>query len=199
MDNQKKDLKTFFNGNVFAVIVLNVIMGTISSLIPSGSLAIFLFAVVITVIEVIISWKWFKSIENKVRYNSLTAFLMLVTAGFFTVLPLLRLTYGSILFLLVLPLYLCVFIYTISKRDKIFTAFDRPEKSRLAKGVFIFIAIIFLIGSLSAWNGQELFLLAILDDQQGTVFVSVIIYAIGLFFTFISSVMLKHPDKIRRQ
>ncbi|MBP3040280.1 hypothetical protein J9303_12375 [Bacillaceae bacterium Marseille-Q3522] len=199
MDNQEeKTLKVFFSGNINSVIFLNLFFGTLASLIPSGTWVIFIIAVFITVIETIIGWIWFSGIKNKVRYNSLIAFLTIITSGFFWVIPLLRITYGTILFWGMLLIYLTIFVYTLYKRELLFKAFYRPEKSRLAKGVLIITGVVFVIGSLLYRNGQELIISTFLNNQQEGVAVSLIFYIFGLIFTFISSIFLKHPDKIKK-
>ncbi|MBP3039325.1 hypothetical protein J9303_07475 [Bacillaceae bacterium Marseille-Q3522] len=199
MDNQEKTLKNFISGMIGPTVVGNLIIGSLMSAIPVPSLTIFLMVVIIICIEVIMNWVWFKKIESKQQYVGLTSFLPLITSGFFATIPLMRITYGSILFIIVLLLYLTVFVFTLYKRKLILYSFENIRHSWLAKGAIFFILVVLVIGSMSARNGQELLILAHLNTHQDAIFISIIGFAIGLFFTFISVIVIKQPDKIKKQ
>ncbi|MBP3040281.1 hypothetical protein J9303_12380 [Bacillaceae bacterium Marseille-Q3522] len=197
MDNQEKTLKNFISGMIGPAVVFNLLFGGLVSLVPSVSLEIFLLVVLIISIEIVMNWMWFKKIESKEQYNGLTSFLPLITSGFFMTIPLMRITYGSILFIVVLLLYLIVFVFTLYKRKLIFHSFNNPGKSRLAKGSIIFILAVLVIGSMSARNGQELLILAHLNTHQDGIFISLIVYIFGMFLTFISVIVIKEPSNKR--
>ncbi|MBP3040282.1 hypothetical protein J9303_12385 [Bacillaceae bacterium Marseille-Q3522] len=197
MDNQEKTFKNFISGMIGPAVVGNLIIGSLMSVIPAPSLTIFLMVVIIICVEVIINWVWFKKMDSKEQYNGLTSFLPLITSGFFTTFPLMRITYGSILFIIVLLIYLTVFVFTLYKRKLILYSFENIRKSWLAKGAIFFILVVLVIGSMSARNGQELLILAHLNTHQDAIFISIIGFAIGLFFTFISVIVIKEPGKKR--
>ncbi|MBP3040279.1 hypothetical protein J9303_12370, partial [Bacillaceae bacterium Marseille-Q3522] len=134
MDNQEKTLKNFISGMIGPAVVFNLLIGGLVSLVPAPSLRIFLLVVLITCTEVVINWMWYKKIDSKEQYNGLTSFLPLITAGFFMTIPLMRITYGSILFIIVLLLYLTVFVFTLYKRKLILYSFENIRHSWLAKG-----------------------------------------------------------------
>ncbi|MDI3311270.1 MAG: hypothetical protein QJR05_07555 [Thermoanaerobacterium sp.] len=187
----------FKNSAVYSLIILNVMFGTFASLIPTGSLTIFLLNMGLTIIEVAISWHWWRTIPNEVRYTSLVCYLMSITFGIFATIPLLRLTFGTMLFWLILLLYLMVLGYSIYLKELLFQAFHRPGKSKLSKGIAAFLLVLIIIGALSSRNGQEMLILSILNDHQGAIFVSLFSFIIGLFVTFTASSLLKKPEEIK--
>ncbi|PLS15385.1 hypothetical protein CVD28_23985 [Bacillus sp. M6-12] len=187
----------FMKGNSFGLLVLDLLIGSGASAIPSGSLFIFLINMLITIIGLSISRYWWKTVPGTVRYNSLVTFVMLISMGFFTVTPLLRITNDTLLFWPVLLLYLLVLGYSLFKKELIFQAFHRPEGSRIAFGTFVFLFVLIIIGAFSFRNGQELLIMNMLNDHQGAFFISLMLFGIGLLVSFISSAMLKRPEDIK--
>jgi hypothetical protein len=116
--------------------------------------------------------------------------------GFFTVTPLLRITFNTLLFWPVFLLYLFFLGYSLIKRELIFQAFHKPGGSKLAIGTFGFLLILIIICAFTFRNGQELIILRLLNDHQGALFISCMLYAIGLLVSFLSSAMLKKPEEI---
>ena len=137
---------------------------------------------VITVIGMCLARYWWKTVPNNIRYNSLVAFVMLVSAGIFGVTPILRISFGSFLFWLLFLLYLVVLGYTLYKKELIFQAFHRPESSKIAKGAIIFLLVLIVISAFTFRNGQELIILQLLDDHQGGFFMALIDVWSGLIF-----------------
>ncbi|MDI3311269.1 MAG: hypothetical protein QJR05_07550 [Thermoanaerobacterium sp.] len=152
----------------------------------------------VTLVEIGIAWYWWKTIHNEVRYNSLICFLMLITSGIFCMIPVLRLTFGTLLFWTTLILYIVLLLYSLYKKEMIFQALHRPEKSKIAKGIVAFVFVLMIIGSFSFKNGQELLILRVLNDYQGAFFVAFFSYAIGFLFTFTSFALLKKPEEIQK-
>lgn len=126
-----------------------------------------------------------------IRYNSLTAFLLIITMGFFAVMPLFRILSDTILFFLALAMYVLVLVYALYKREMIFQAFDKPEKSKLAKAIVVLVLVLLVLGALSFRYGQEMAILVLLNDYQGAFYVSSFAFIIGLLMTFVSTSLLK--------
>lgn len=138
-----------------------------------------------------LSWVWWKNNMELIRYNSLTAFLLIITMGFFAVMPLFRILSDTILFFLALAMYVLVLVYALYKREMIFQAFDKPEKSKLAKAIVVLVLVLLVLGALSFRYGQEMAILVLLNDYQGAFYVSSFAFIIGLLMTFVSTSLLK--------
>ncbi|WP_218970445.1 hypothetical protein [Cytobacillus gottheilii] len=152
----------------------------------------------VTAIEVTIAWIWWKKGMEIVRFNSLTAFLMFSTFGVFLVFPLLRISNGMF-FWVVLAFYLFIAFYSLYKRELVFQAFHKPKGSKLYISIIVILFIFLIVGALSFRYGQEMVILAMMNDHQGAFFISVFLYFIGLFVTFISTSLLKKPSEIKRK
>ena len=61
----------------------------------------------------------------------------------------------------------------------------------------LFLLVLIVISAFTFRNGQELLILRLLDDHQGGFFMALLMYGLGLFFSFISSALLKKPEEIR--
>jgi hypothetical protein len=192
-----RDFKNFIVGNAFALLGTNLLMGTLSSLVPAGSLNIFLLFMAITLVEIMIAWVWWKNGMELVRFNSLTAFLLCITVGLFMVVPLLRITWSMPLFWIVLAAYILMIFYALIKKEVIFQAFYKPGNSRIAKGTVIVLIFFLVLGAFSFRYGQEMVILASMNDQQGALYVSSFTYGLGLLLTFVSTALLKKPSEIK--
>lgn len=197
LDKENRNFKNFIVGNAFALIVSNLLFGILFSLVPSGSLNIFLLFMAITLFEAVIAWLWWKNGMEIVRFNSLTAFLLCITMGLFMVFPLLRITKGMPLFWIILSVYLLIVIYSLIKKEIIFQAFHKPGNSRIAKGTVIVLILFLILGAFSFRYGQEMIIMASLNDQQGALYVSGVTYGLGLLITFVSTALLKKPSEIK--
>lgn len=200
MDTNKRSFKNFLNSNAVALIVLNPMFGFLFSAVPPSSewFIIFLFFMAITLAELSISYVWWKRGMELTRYNSLTAFLMMLTPlGFFPVFPLLRLTVEVPMFWVFLIIYLLVLFYALFKRELMFQAFHKPSHSRIAKGTFVILLILIILGAIAAISFGPLYESG--NDQIGTMVVSGISYVIGLLMTFVSTALLKKPTDIKRE
>ncbi|WP_282155944.1 hypothetical protein [Cytobacillus gottheilii] len=192
----ERTAKKFFDGNGMYLLGSNLLMGTILSLIPSGSLNIFLLFMLITAIETVIAWTWWKKDMEIVRFNSLTAFLLVATLGLFAVFPLFRLTEG-VPFWLILIAYLLVVAYALYRKEVIFQAFYNPKKSKLYLGVMLVLVIFLIVGAFSFRYGQEMVILASMNDHSGAFFVATFAYLLGLLLTFVSTALLKKPAELK--
>lgn len=197
LDKEHRNFKNFIVGNAFALIGSNLLFGILFSLVPSGSLNIFLLFMAVTLFEVVIAWLWWKKGMELVRFNSLTAFLLCITMGFFMVFPLFRITHGILFFWIVLFVYLLIVIYSLIKKEIIFQAFHKPGKSKIANGTVIVLVLFLILGAFSFRYGQEMIIMANLNDQQGALYVSAITYGLGLLITFVSTALLKKPSEIK--
>lgn len=186
----------FFEGNALGILINSIIFGFFASAIPDWSFRIFLLNVVITIISLGIARYWYTSIPNTIRYNSLVAFVMLITMGFYVATPLFRMTLGTKVFWPVLILYLVVIGYSLQKREMIFQAFHRSRGSKIALGAYLFVIILAIICAFSFRNGQELIIMQLLNQNQGVFFFSSILYLGGLFLSFLSFALLKKPEEI---
>nr|WP_295974893.1 hypothetical protein [uncultured Bacillus sp.] len=192
MDKNLRNFKTFIgSSNAVYLLISNVLFGTLLSFVPSGSLITFLIFILITAFEMSLSWVWWKNNMELIRYNSLTAFLLIITMGFFAVMPLFRILSDTILFFLALAMYVLVLVYALYKREMIFQAFDKPEKSKLAKAIVVLVLVLLVLGALSFRYGQEMAILVLLNDYQGAFYVSSFAFIIGLLMTFVSTSLLK--------
>lgn len=174
----------------------NLLWAILASLVPTGSMRVFLLFISITIIETLITWKWWKQGVEIVRFNSLTSFLLLSTMGLFWIFPILRVTQGF-LFWLLLAVYLIVVFIALYRRELIFQAFHNPRESKLIYGILGVFFIFLIVGAFSFRNGQEMVILASLNDHQGLLYVAGFTYALGLFMTFISTALLKKPSEIK--
>lgn len=199
MAKKERNFKIFISdSNALYLLISNLLFGVLLSLIPTGSLTIFLLFMLITVLEMVLAWVWWRKDMEIIRYNSLTAFLLLVTMGLFAVMPLLRIMSGTILFWSALVIYLIVLLYSLAKKEMIFRAFDKPGKSKIAKGTVIFVLALLILGAFSFRYGQEMVIMASLNDQQGALYVSAFAYVIGLLMTFVSTALLKKPKEVKQ-
>ncbi|WP_071396394.1 hypothetical protein [Bacillus tuaregi] len=187
----------FFEGNGLAVLMGPFLFGVLGCTIPNWSFRIFIFNMLITIFSVGLARYWYQTVENTVRYNSLTSFIMLMTMGFFVAEPILRLSFGTMVFWPFILMYLLVIGYSLYKREMIFQAFHRPGKSKIAFGSYLFIIVLIIISAFSFRNGQELILMQLLDDQEGVFFFTFLMYLGGLFLSFLSFALLKKPEDIK--
>lgn len=88
-------------------------------------------------------------------------------------------------------MYVLVLVYALYKREMIFQAFDKPEKSKLAKAIVVLVLVLLVLGALSFRYGQEMAILVLLNDYQGAFYVSSFAFIIGLLMTFVSTSLLK--------
>jgi hypothetical protein len=192
----ERTAKNFFDGNGMYLLGSNLLWALLASLVPTWSMTVFLMFLSITIIETLIAWKWWKQGVEIVRFNSLTSFLLLKTMGLFWIFPILRVAQGF-LFWLLLALYLLVAFIALYRRELIFQAFHNPSQSRLIYGILAVFFLFLILGSFSFRNGQEMVVLASLNDNQGLLYVAGFTYALGLFMTFISTALLKKPSEIK--
>lgn len=187
----------FFEGNGLAVLIGPFVFGLFGSLIPDWSFRIFLLNILITIFSVGLARYWYQKVENTVRYNSLTSFIMLITMGLFLTEPILRMSFGTMVFWPFVLLYVLVIAYSLYKREMIFQAFHEPGKSKIAFGSYLFVFILIIISAFSFRNGQELILMQLLDDHEGVFFFTSLMYFGGLFLSFLSFALLKKPEDIK--
>lgn len=173
----------------------NLLFGTLLCLVPSGSLNVFLFFMAVTLIELGITFVWWRKGMELVRFNSLTSFLLCITMGIFMVTPLFRIMLDTVLFMVILVVYLLLLLYALFKKEVIFQAFDKPGKSKIAKGTIIVLVVLIVLGALSFRYGQEMVIMSNLNDQQGGLFVASFLYVLGLLITFVSTALLKKPKE----
>ncbi|WP_394238873.1 hypothetical protein [Niallia oryzisoli] len=197
MELESEQRFKFFEGNGLGVLISSVIFGFFGSAIPDWSFGILLLNLIITIISLGLSRYWYQSVKSTIRYNSLTSFIMLITMGVYMAEPILRLSFGTLVFWPFLLLYLVVIGYALFKREMIFQAFHRPGKSKIVFGSYLFVIILIIISAFSFRNGQELILMQLLDDQEGVFFFTVIMYLGGLFLSFLSFALLKKPEDIK--
>ncbi|MFE8703874.1 hypothetical protein ACFYKX_25205 [Cytobacillus sp. FJAT-54145] len=197
MDRVERNVKNFFDGNGMYLLGSNLLMGTLASLVPTGSWSVFTLYMLITLFQLGLSWIWWKSDMTLIRFNSLTAFLLCITMGLFFVVPLLRLTIGVLSFWLILAIYVCITFYALVRKELIFQAFHKPGKSKIAKGTVIILFLLIILGGFTYANGQEMVIMANLDDNQGAFFISTFLYVLGLLITFVSTALLKKPQEIK--
>ncbi|WP_148361195.1 hypothetical protein [Bacillus timonensis] len=186
----------FFEGNALGLLIGPVMFGFFGSAIPDWSFRIFLLMMVTTFILLCIARYWYKTIPNTIRYNSLVAFLMLISMGLYIAIPILRISFHTMVFWPLLILYLLVMGYSLLKREMIFQAFHMPGKSKIVLGSYVFLMILTIISAFSFRNGQELVIMQLLSENQGLIFFSFILYLGGLFLSFIAFALLKKPEEI---
>jgi hypothetical protein len=196
--NVERTAKNFFNGNGMYLLGSGLLWSTLMSLMPKWSLNLFVLFISVTLVEVAIAWVWWKQGVEIVRFNSLTAFLQLETMAVFWIFPILRITQG-IWFLGLIVLYLIVFVYALYRKELIFQAFDNPRESKLIYGIVAVFFVFLVLGTFSFRRGQEMVILASMDDNQGLWYVSGFAYALALFIVFLSTSLLKKPSEIKRK
>ncbi|WP_041580269.1 hypothetical protein [Bacillus sp. 1NLA3E] len=191
--------ENFLQGQASFLIIIDVICTFVFSMLPEWSIKVVFFNLSVSIFSIALAGYWCKRISSHIRYNSLVNFLIFISMGFFTVTPMLRMTINTQIFWFFLLLYLFVFVYSMIERELIFQSLVmKAGKSKLSKGMIVFFIIIMLVGSLTARNGQEMVILKLLNDYQGLFFGSCLIYVVGLFFTFLSVIMLKKPEEIEK-
>jgi hypothetical protein len=152
-------------------ILLTLFFSLIGALIPQWSQRIFFIEVAIILLGIIVSYFLYRVIENGRIYHLRTAAIMSFLVGAFTVLPLLRISTGSIVFWVVLGAYLlAVFTfavkYLVILRGK---SFPRKLLSiTLGTAGILFISS-FFIG---------------FKQYHSFVVFSAVLYLCGLFFTW---------------
>lgn len=188
----------FFEGNALGLLISSVLFGFFGSAIPDWSFGIFLLNLLITIFSLGLARYWHQSVKSTIRYNSLTSFMMLITMGFFLAEPIFRISFGTMVFWSFVLLYLLIIGYSLFKREMIFQAFHRPEKSKIAFGSYLFVIILIIISAFSFRNGQELIIMQLLDENEGVFFFTFLMYLGGLFMSFLSFALLKKPEDIKK-
>jgi hypothetical protein len=181
-----------------AILGTNLLWGVFMTLVPYGEWRgmLFLFFMVVTVLELTLVWTWWKNPSMSiVRFNSLTAYTMLVTMGVFSSFPIYSLTWGYVWFLFFLGGIILTLIFSLFKRESLYKAFTGHKDGKTVLLVVIGILVVFFIlGGLSSFRGQERIILSSLTDVEKAWYVSLFVYLMGLFLIFISSFLLKKAE-----
>ncbi|KIL53570.1 hypothetical protein KP77_05460 [Jeotgalibacillus alimentarius] len=187
-----RDVKGFFNGNASAILIVNGILGILFSMIPLNNqwpFFLLIFAI-ITCIQLIISWRWWKNGMEIVRYRSLTAYMMTMSSlCIFAVFPIFRITFGSTLFWMLMTLYFAVMAAGLWQREVIFRAWKRPHKSAIAKASFLIFGVIFIAAVLGGSAFERM------AESTGAFYVGIISYLLALLMLLIAPALLKKPIK----
>ncbi|WP_147554142.1 hypothetical protein [Bacillus testis] len=191
--------KTFKDSNVIYLVISNLIAGGISGSIPFPSSAYYIVVAFITFIEIgICRYWWSHTTDNDTKYNDLTVFLMLITIGVMSCIPLFRLTLHSTLFFSVLAIYLIVFSISFYKRREMLKSFINPQGSKLVLGLSVFMVVLIIIGNLSFRKGEEQILALLMGENIAIFWGCFLMFLLGLFFTFLAPPFLATKGKFKK-
>ncbi len=131
-----------------------------------------------------------------ILFNALTGFLAFMNIGTILILPLLHLTFGSILFWILLLFYFINFGVLLFKRKIIVTSIHNPQQSKIAIGFFIATSIIMFMGMLASGpRGQYGIIHYFLSETGLTIYIFSVLYAIGFIMSLFSVIMLYPINK----
>ncbi len=201
--------RTFINylnyGFVMGHFVLYVLYAPIISLIVY-SLVLFIILTVIYFIQFIIGWRvWKNGLEIDLQ-NRLMGFFTIFNFGFYSVMPLLSLTFGSIFFWISLSIYLILLGFLFVKTKTVAEGIHDPKESKIGKAFIIGAILIVFIAIPARYNVPEGIVMSLLNHNQKEFYVFTALYLLGLLITFVLPVFfypvqhkLEEPPKGRRK
>lgn len=190
--NTKQESVPFSKSRVFITLILHLIMGVPSSLIPEVNIGLWLkvnigLAIGLGLVNAII---WVLHKHDSKRYFSLHSFVMLWGIGFYLMAPIYKFLYPSIFFWLLLIATLVFMAFLLFKSEMVAMVFLNPQNSRFKNVMLVYSVMILTVGGL-IWA----YILA--TESAPLIPVAIILFLLGLFLIMFSPALLTTPERAR--
>ncbi|MEH7883192.1 hypothetical protein V7654_02600 [Bacillus sp. JJ1609] len=171
----------------------------IGSAAPVWSFTTFKLQLAILVIGILIAVYWYRTIEDGRKYNLFVAADMMVLMGFFAIVPLLRLTFGTIVFGVFLIAYLLFLFHSILKSIVLHRL---PAALKYLPAISLSVAVILFLSAFFIRDTEGAIIANIISSSDGSVILAFLLYVIGVLMTWLGIFVLreffeKPPEKKR--
>lgn len=172
----------------------------IGSAAPEWSFTTFKIQMGILLLGILVAVYWYRTMEDGRRYNLFVAADMIVLMGFFGTVPLLRLAFGTIVFQVLLIVYLLFLIHSILKNIVLHRL---PIPLKYLPAIILSTAMILLISVFFLRESQGSIIAALYISSDGAIVLSFFLYVIGVFMTWLGMFAIrefyeKPPEKERK-
>lgn len=172
----------------------------IGSAAPVWSFTTFKIQLGILFLGILIAVYWYQIMEDGRKYNLFVAAEMIILMGFFATVPLLRLSFGTIVFQVLLIVYLLFLIHSILKSivlHRLSDALKYLPAILLSGAILLFVSSFFLRDT----NGS--IFANIISSNDGPVIYSFLLYVIGVLLTWLGMFAIREfferpPEKERK-
>lgn len=182
-----------FKVNLYCFMFTGILLALFSSIMPSWSWLAFISLSCLTIILSITSYRLYCKREDDHKYHN---FFLMMLISICMVLPFLRVMYKSPLLILFLSYFLLIVLYSLHKRNSIFSAYHEENETRKIKLVYLlsFIVILLLVFTLKNPAGT-LLIKVVINNNLNPYFNSpysgfimfTILYLVGLFLALLSA------------
>ncbi|MGA9225405.1 MAG: hypothetical protein WB217_03595 [Mesobacillus sp.] len=195
MENKNDEL--VFNS--ISKILLVLFISLIGSAVPVWSFTTFKIQLAILFIGILIAVYWYRTIEDGRKYNLFAAADMIVLMGFFAIVPVLRLTFGTIVFCVFLITYLLFLFHSIFKSIVLHRL---PAALKYLPAISLSGAVILLLSAFFLRDTEGAIIVNIISSSDGSVILAFLLYVIGVLMTWLGIFVLreffeKPPEKKR--
>lgn len=160
----------------------------IGSAAPVWSFTTFKLQLAILVIGILIAVYWYRTIEDGRKYNLFVAADMIILMGIFAIVPVLRLTFGTILFWVLLIIYLLIIFNSILKN----TVLHRlPAALKFMPSLSLWSAMILLFSVFFLRDSKGAIIAKLFSSSEGAIVLSLLLYMIGVFMTWLAFVAIR--------
>lgn len=160
----------------------------IGSAAPDWSFTTFKLQLAILVIGILIAVYWYRTIEDGRKYNLFVAADMMVLLGYFAIVPVLRLTFGTIVVWVFLIAYLLFLIHSILKSIVLHRL---PEVLTYLPSISLSAAVILFLIAFFLRDTEGAIIANIISSSDGAVILAFILYVIGVLMTWLGIFVLR--------
>lgn len=183
MDSLGDNKWDFLSGIILADLIVDIPLGIIPCVVPNWSFTIFVFILFFMVIKFIIYAYWYKRVSDFKTFKRRVLCLMILTVSFFVVFPLLRVTFNTILFWLLLMIYILILVYSLLRSKVIFQLKERkPKKYKMILWTFASLCLLTIISLFFLRNSQDLLVISYFKEYLGNFIRLGELYIVGLLF-----------------
>jgi hypothetical protein len=194
---REKKFEWGFNAIQISMLLFFSLIGSAA---PVWSFAIFKMQLAILFIGILIAVYWYRAIEDARKYNLFVAADMIVLMGFFAIVPVLRLTFGTIVFWILLVIYLLIMFHSIIKNIVLHRL---PASMKFVPSLSLWSAMVLLISVFFFRDSQGAIIATVFRSSDGAIVLSFLLYIIGVFMTWLAFVAIreffeKPPERKRK-
>jgi len=194
---KEKKFEWGFNAIQISMLLFFSLIGSAA---PVWSFAIFKMQLAILFIGILIAVYWYRAIEDGRKYNLFVAADMIVLMGFFAIVPVLRLTFGTIVFWGFLIAYLLFLFNSILKSIVLHRL---PASLKYLPAISFSAAVILFLSAFFLRDNESAIIAGIISSSEGAVILAILLYVIGVLMTWLGIFVLreffeKPPEKKRK-
>lgn len=160
----------------------------IGSAAPVWSFTTFKIQLGILFLGILMAVYWYRTMEYARKYNLFVAADMIILMGFFATVPLLRLSFGTIVFQLFLIVYLLFLIHSILKSIVLHRL---PGALKYLPAILLSGAMLLFVSSFFLTDTKGSIIANIISSNDGPVIYSFLLYGIGVLLTWLGMFVLR--------